>query len=133
MKFYDPERFTRFDAMIIVICIAVIFAIWQKIDDLFGLFILAGIVIAIAILLYLPRMSLSIIGFAGCAFLFGEANKIQHWQMLVPCIFLGFFALCSLVYYDNKLILQRLDAVHKKVDGLQEKLEEIEAKQDEID
>jgi hypothetical protein len=129
-KLYDPERFTRKDFLIIVFCIAVIAIISLKIYDIFGLSIVAGIVAAIIILSYLPRMSLLIIGLAGCAFLFREASGIKHWQTLVPLVAMGFIALCGLVYEDDHLILQQLDSLHEKIDRLLERIEEIESKLD---
>jgi hypothetical protein len=89
--------------------------------------IVAIITVAIIILIYLPKLGLSIIGLAGCAFLFREASGIQHWQALVPWVALGFILLCGLIYEDDHLILQQLDSLHKKIDKLHERIEEIEA------
>lgn len=144
-KLYNRERFTRFDFLIVVFCIGIIVFLGGHLDSdapwsFQGLAIIAGIVIAVAFLLYLPKASLLIAAAIGCVFFIEEPKAIPHWQTpTLLWIILGFIWVTWLVYFDDHLILKQLDIMHEKVNSLhekieamQEKLEEIEAKQDEM-
>jgi len=114
--------------MSLVLCIAALVVLEFEMFDLFSLSIIAAFVIAIGFVVYFPRVAILIAVGAGCVFLFRDANQLQHWQ--VPLIVLGFAWVSWLVYQDDHLILQQLDALHNKVDTLQEKVDDLESRLD---
>jgi uncharacterized membrane protein YhaH (DUF805 family) len=131
-KLYDPKRFTRFDFLIIVTCIAAIIVLKEEVFDLFGLTIIAGIVLVIACLTYTPAPILFLIGLCAAIGVFAFfANRMRDWQAI------GILVLCATVWLEyvvermGRVILSRVDEAHEKLDALQQRLEEIEAKQDE--
>jgi uncharacterized membrane protein YhaH (DUF805 family) len=129
-KLYDPERFTRIDFLIIVLCIA--FMILLAGDfSLQLLAIVSGCVIVIGCLVYTPTPILLLIGLCVTIGAFAYfANRMRDWQAI------GIMVLCATVWLEyviermGGVILRRVEEAHTKLDSLQERMKRVEAKQD---
>ena len=130
-KLYEPQRFTRVDFLIMVVCIAFMvliagdFSLWR-------LAIVTGCVIVVGFLTYTPAPIFVLLGLCAAIAVFAHfANQMKDWQAIGILVFCAMIWLEYVVERMGRVILSRVDEAHRKLDALREKIEEIEAKQDE--
>jgi hypothetical protein len=130
-KLYDPQRFTRFDFLIVVICIAFMvlisghFSLWR-------LAIVTGCVVVVGLLTYTPAPIFVLLALCAAGAVFVHfANQMKEWQAIGILVFCAMVWLEYVVERMGRVILSRVDEAHRKLDALRERIEEIEAKQDE--
>jgi hypothetical protein len=129
----------RANLMLAIVGLYGVVILGQATNDLWSprvLYIMGITVAAIGFLLYFPRMALLAGGAALCVYLSRSASHIQNWQTLVVPSFLifllTFWYLAHSIYRIGEGISGQISELHQKMDDMQEKLEEIEAKQDEL-
>jgi len=94
------------------------------------LLIAGGVILGVASLLYLPRVTLWSAAGAACVFVFRQAGEVKKWPPASPLILLLGAGLAIWIYWFtldtaeiNQELLKRLDSLQKRITSIEDKMD----------